>query len=236
MSRTTGLLVSSVKCARPAESAEWAQWYDDVHLPDLVEADGPWVATRFAVTPAPMPGMPGIGVTHVTIYEFAGDDVPAQVERLVARDAHLRARGRVHPAHAVLDAEVLLAHGRWHDKPEPGAALRGHILSHVMSCDPTREAEWDEWYDDEHVPDMLSSDAFTAATRWAHWPRRHYGPQHVTLYDVALPTVAEAVGRSAAVMPGLIAAGRKHECHTGGPTLTLEATGRRAGAGYRAGD
>ena len=27
----------------------------------------------------------------------------------------------------------------------------------------------------------------------------------------------------AAVMPGIVAAGRKHECHTGGPTMALDA-------------
>jgi hypothetical protein len=90
-----------------------------------------------------------------------------------------------------------------------------------MPNDPAREVEWDEWYDREHVPDMLASGAFTAATRWRREPRRSLGADFVTLYDVSLPSIDEAVARSAAVMPGIVAAGRKHPAHTGALTLTL---------------
>ena len=60
------------------------------------------------------------------------------------------------------------------------------------------------------------------------------GPNHLTLYDVGLDSIDEAVARSAAVMPDLIAAGRKHRAHTGAMTLTLVPSGRYGGAGYRA--
>ena len=127
-----------------------------------------------------------------------------------------------------------VAHGRWSDKPDPSPALRGHILAHVFPCDPDLAAEWDDWYDAEHLPDMMASDAFTAGTRWRRRGRRATtAPNHVTLYDVGLDSIDEAVARSAAVMPGLIAAGRKHRAHTGALTLTLVPAGRYGGAGYR---
>jgi hypothetical protein len=59
------------------------------------------------------------------------------------------------------------------------------------------------------------------------------GSNHLTLYDVATPTVEEAVGRSATTLAEVVAAGRKHDCHTGGLTVTLRATGRHGGAGLR---
>jgi hypothetical protein len=90
-----------------------------------------------------------------------------------------------------------------------------------MANDPTRESEWDEWYDREHIPDMMASDAFSAATRWRRDPRRPLGADFVTLYDVTLDSIDEAVARSAAVMPGIVAAGRKHPTHTGALTITL---------------
>lgn len=236
MGRTTALVIVNSKCNKPSDEAAWSAWYDDVHLPDLfaqLGADAPKVATRFEQSRKPEPGMPGMGFTHVTIYELDGTDPQRQAERLFAADRELRAAGRIHPTHAVIDAVVVEAHGPYSVKPEPSPALRGHILAWVFANDPTREAEWTAWYDHEHVPDMMDSGGFAAATRWVRTPRAAHSPNFITLYDVAHPSLDTAVQRSAAVMPGIVAAGRKHPTHTGALTLTLVPTGRYGGAGYR---
>jgi hypothetical protein len=232
MEPTTGLLLVECKCNKPALEAEWEAWYDDVHLPELLDGSGCSVVTRWALSAKPAPGMPGLGFSHVTIYEFAGDAVE-QIAALFDRDAQLRDADRIHATHAVVGATTYLAHGPWSAKPEPSAELRGHILANVFANDPRAEAEWDAWYDAEHLPDMMASDAFAAATRWRREPRRAYAPNHITLYDVSLPSIDEAVVRSAAVMPGIVAAGRKHPAHTGALTLTLVPAGRHGGTGYR---
>lgn len=237
MGQTTGLVIVCSKCNKPAEEAAWTAWYDDVHLPDLFAragADAPKVVTRFEQSRRPEPGMPGMGFSHVAIYELDGDDPIRKGRRLMEIDAELRAAGRIHTTHAVIDAQTFVVHGPYAHKPEPSSSLRGHILAWVFPNDPGRTAEWDTWYDHEHVPDMMNSGAFAAATRWARTPRVTYGANFITLYDVAHPSVDIAVQRSAAVMPGIISAGRKHETHTGALTLTLVPTGRYGGSGYRA--
>lgn len=232
----TGLLIVAVKCNQPTREEEWEAWYDDVHLPDLLDGwddeDGAVVATRWALSRKPEPGMPGIGFSHVTIYEFGGDPVGA-ARALASRQAQVHADGRVHPTHAVVDAAVFVAHGPWTELPAPSDARRGRILAHVFPNDADLEAEWDAWYDAQHLPDMMASEAFTAGTRWRREPRHTVGPNHLTMYDVGLDSIDEAVARSAAVMPDLIAAGRKHRAHTGAMTLTLVPSGRHGGAGYR---
>lgn len=234
MGRTTGLLLTFLKCNATANEADWARWYDDEHLPDLLQGpDAPWVATRWELTEKPVLGMPGIGFPYVTIYEFDGD-APHKLAALYERDRELRAKGRIHANHTVLDAQSFSAHSKFRDKPEPSAALKGHIIAWVLSNQPEHEAEWDEWYDREHVPDMLDSGGFAAATRWQRNPRVPYGPNHITLYDVHHESVQTAVDLSAAAMGPLIAAGRKHRCHTGGLTITVKPTGRHGGAGLRA--
>jgi hypothetical protein len=190
----------------------------------LGAAPGAWVATRFELTTRPQPGMPGLGFTHVTIVELDDADVADAAARVLDAEERLLAADRDHvgpAAHAVTEAVAFAAHGPHAVKPAPSEALRGHILAHVMCSDPAREMEWDAWYDEQHVPDMLACGAFGAMTRWQRTPRRRSGTNHLTLYDVACPTVEEAVERSAAVMPGIVARGRKHSCHTGGLTLTL---------------
>jgi hypothetical protein len=230
---TTGLLVVHAKCVRAAEESAWDAWEDDVHLRALCGPGGAWAATRFELTVRPEPGMPGIGFTHVTILELDDADVGAQAERVLAVDDELRAEGCIHPAHATIAADTFVAHGPHGVKPAPSTARTGHILTDVLCTDPTRVDEWDRWYDDVHVPDMLSSGVFSALSRWRRLEPRAVGPNHLTLYDVATPTIDEAVARSAATLADLVAAGRKHECHAGGLTVTLRPTGRHGAEGVR---
>ena len=212
---TTGLLVVYAKCIRAPDEAEWDEWEDDVHVPALCAADGPWVATRFELTARPQPGMPGIGFTHVTIYELDDADVAAQAARTLDADDALRAAGRMHPGARGHRRRRVRAHGPFGVKREPSADLRGHILTNVLCNDPAREAEWDAWYDEQHVPDMLTCGAFRAMSRWERTPRARIGANFLTLYDVATDTVEEAVQRSAVTLAEIVAAGRKHETHAG---------------------
>lgn len=232
-SSTQGLLVLYAKCVRATDEPEWDTWEDDVHVPAQCGSHGAWAATRFELTARPEPGMPGIGFTHVTILELDDIDVGAHAARVLAVDHELRASGRIHPAHAPIAADAFVARGPHGTKPPPAASRTGHILTHVLCTDPDRTDEWDQWYDEVHVPDMLSCGAFSAMSRWRRVTPLAVGPNHLTLYDIATPTIDEAVARSAATLADVVAAGRKHECHTGALTVTLRPTGRHGGDGYR---
>lgn len=217
MPLTTGLVVITDKCIRAADERSWHRWYGKELLPALAANGGPWTSTRFELINRPEPGMPGLGFTHLTVHELDSNDPLDQAARLVDR---LIAVAR-HPAHATVGAEAFVAHGPWSDKPAPSPALHGHILANVLCADPTREAEWDRWYDEQHVPDMMSCGAFGAMTRWRRVPSPAIGSSYMTLYDVATDTVQEAVERSAATLADIVARGRKFDVHTGGLTLTM---------------
>ena len=105
----------------------------------------------------------------------------------------------------------------------PRPELTGHILAYVLCNDPEREAEWDRWNDEVHMPDMLASDAFAGVTRWRRLAPEDDGrrARFATLYDVGAIGIDAAVARSAAAMPGIVAAGRKLGCHVGALTVTL---------------
>lgn len=220
MSQATGLVLQLVRCNAPARADEWLGWLEAVHLPDLREIPGVRAATVFALRVQPVPGMPSIGFSHALLIEQDGD-LAAGAARLHAREAALRDAGRIDQNHCLIAEDRLLAHGRHCEKPLPGPDLTGHILAYVHCNDPRREAEWDAWNDEVHMPDMLASGAFTGVSRWIRDPRSRRGAEFVTLYDVGAIGVDEAVARSAAVMPGLVAAGRKHASHVGGLTVTL---------------
>jgi hypothetical protein len=193
----------------------------DVQVPAMAGLPGVRAATHWALEPQPTPGMPSVGFSHVTVCEISGD-LEETAAAFAAHEASAREAGSLDPNHCVIETDLLEAHGRHSDKPAPTSDLTGHILAYVLCNDPRREAEWDRWNDDVHMPDMLASEAFTGVTRWRRLRSDGRRSRHLTLYDVGPIGVDEAVARSAAVMPGIVAAGRKLDCHVGGLTVTLE--------------
>ncbi len=220
MNAARGLVLHFTRCNAPERAADWHAWHRTRYLTELAELDCIRAATHWALTQQPTPGMPSVGFSHVTIFETL-EDVDVADRLLEEREDALRASGELDPNHCVMSVDLLEAHGRWNEKPVPTEALTGHILAYVMCNDPRREAEWDVWNDDVHMPDMLASNAFTGVSRWRRRDRSRRGASWLTLYDVGAIGVDRAVARSAAVMPGIVAAGRKLDCHVGGLTVTL---------------
>ena len=231
MSRTERLLVVFTRCNAPAALEGWAAWYDDVHLPALI-AEGADVITRFELTQQPVPGMPSIGFSHVAFHEYRGADADERLDASLRFCDELALASQLHPNHSLIAVDVLAAHGG--EKSDPSPELKGHIMAYVMSNQPARQAEWDRWYDEVHLPDMMDSGAFCAGSRWRRREPARHGANDMTLYDVAGCMVEEAVAQSARVMPGIVAAGRKLDCHVGAMTVTLRPTGAYGGAGLRA--
>jgi hypothetical protein len=129
--------------------------------------------------------------------------------------------GRVHDRHVLVGVEGYRGHGPSGTIGRRPPPATGRILAEVVCTDPGREREWDRWYDEQHLPDMMGSAAFARGSRWRRVRPPAFAPRFATLYDVEGLAVAEAVARSAAIMPGLVAAGRKPAWHTGGRTLVL---------------
>ena len=197
----------AAKSVRADDRATWERW-----LTDHAAAHGG--ALWRLLDPGPA-GRPGIGHSHVV-------HLPAAVcDRFDAATTAARQGG---PAggHAEIrrDEWVRAGEGIILDT---GAELTGLIVAEVVCTDPARVDEWDTWYDDQHLPDMMASGAFTAGTRWRRAEPRPGSANHLTVYAIAGRSVEEAVDVSAAAMAPLIAAGRKHPCHAGGLTWALEA-------------
>lgn len=220
MKEASGIALHFVRCNAPDKREGWDSWHRETYLPEIGQVESVRSASHWALTEQPEPGMPSVGFSHVTILELSGE-VDGAADRI--RDAHraIQAKGEMHPNHSVMNVDLLESHGRWGGKSAPAEGLSGHILAYVLCNDPLREAEWDAWNDDVHMPDMMASGAFEGVTRWRRRRQGEWGTQFLTLYDVGAIGVEEAVRRSAAVMPGIVQAGRKHDCHAGGLTLTL---------------
>jgi len=197
----------AAKPIRPTDQQRWTDWL-------VAHADSHGGELWRLLDPAPA-GRPGAGHSHVVhLPTSSSADFDAATE--LARDAV--GGGAAH---------VEIQRDGWRRagdglQTDSTTDVTGLIIAHVLCADPRRTDEWDAWYDQQHLPDMMGSDAFVAGSRWRRAEPRTGGANHLTIYEVAGISVGEAIERSAAVMPQLVAEGRKHDSHAGGLTWALE--------------
>lgn len=229
-SATDGLVMVLTRPSDFSQEADWAAWYDDVHIPGTGEAAGARVVTHWQVADRPAGFSPVQGFTHVDFYEF--DDARKGLDALLDAFDDERSSGRTHPCQSVVAVDAFDATGKWTKPTVHSDKLRGHVMSYVMTNDTSKTDEWNTWLDDVHVTDMLASGAFVNARRWARTEPARYGTNYLTVYDVEEIELEEAVRLSGGVMPELLRTGRMFTPHYGGMRAMLSPSGRFSAKGW----
>jgi len=90
----------------PAIEADWNKWYDEVHLPEIVECPGFRSGTRYIAPDADAAGRR----RHLTIYELGGPEAMQTAELAQARGLgpfadRATARTRLYERHLTYEAE-----------------------------------------------------------------------------------------------------------------------------------
>jgi len=89
MPRTTVLVFTN--CADPAREKEFNEWYDNTHVPDVLETPGFVRCTRYELIGDPGPGQG----KFLAVYEVESDDLESTMAGLQQRVAQLAAQGRI---------------------------------------------------------------------------------------------------------------------------------------------
>jgi len=89
MAKTTVLVFTN--CADPAREKEFNEWYDNTHVPDVLETPGFVGCTRYELIGDPGPGQG----KFLAVYEVESDDLPSTMAGLQQRVAQLAAQGRM---------------------------------------------------------------------------------------------------------------------------------------------
>lgn len=170
-----GILIAAVNIANAAED-EFHDWYDTEHMPDRVNCPGFLRCQRW------------IGTTDrkmsMATYDLETIDVLKSPGYLAIGGANQtpwwkRLSSRYEPLMRFEGEQIL-----------PGDALppdnAGGLLLNAMNIEPAAEAEFNEWYDNEHVPALAAVPGVLCARRFrATSANRRY----VALYHLASPDV-----------------------------------------------
>ena len=229
MSRTEGIYLTHSRLLNPKKAAEWDEWYDTIHLPDIVGSGSAWRATRWQRQD---PGHSGW--TNVNMYEVEGPDIVANQKKASAHAPRWRAEGRHFLDYALMGLDFFEPHGKWTGIADPSPDLSARLYVRTLCGDRAREDEWSQWYDDVHIPDILGIDGFVAATRWKLVTPTPFGSNFLAIYDVH-GDVGAAQGNLGAAVPGLFKSGHMHPQNALAEMVWLLPTGKYAGVGYTAG-
>lgn len=71
-------------------------------------------------------------------------------------------------------------------------AERPLLVVRVNFNDPAREKEYNEWYNNVHVPDLLKVPGIISATRYEIIRGRRHNTQYLTLYEIESEEMLDA--------------------------------------------
>ena len=171
-----GTLIAAMGIGRAAAD-EFHDWYDTEHLPERERVPGFLLCRRWLGADDPLISvatydLESVGVLKTPGYlAIGGDNLSPWSKRITARvDRLMRFEGD-----QILPGEQL---------PPAGA---GGLLLNAMNIAPDLEAEFNEWYDKEHIPVLAAVPGVLCARRFRGTGNRKY----VALYHLERPDVVE---------------------------------------------
>ena len=172
-----GTLIAAMNMAQAAES-EFHDWYDTEHLPERQRVPGFLVCQRWIGASDPK--------VSVATYDLETWDVLKSPAYLAIGGENLSPWSKrvTHQVERLMRFEG--------DQILPGEQLApeaaGGLLLNAMNIAPEREAEFNEWYDKEHIPALSAVPGVLSARRFRGTGNRRY----VALYHLTRPEVQDS--------------------------------------------
>ena len=172
-----GTLIAAMKIGRAAED-EFHDWYDTEHLPERQRVPGfllcqRWLGAGDRTVSVATYDLEALAVLAGPAYRaIGGDNLSPWSKRVTARVERLMR----------FEGDQILPG----DQLPPTTA--GGLLLNAMNIAPEVEAEFNEWYDKEHIPALAAVPGVLCARRFRGTGNRKY----VALYHLDDPAVVES--------------------------------------------
>ena len=179
-----GMLIAAIDFSNAAAD-EFHDWYDLEHVPERARIPGflqceRWIGAKNPKQSIATYDLDRVEVLHGAEYRaISGDNFSPWTKRMMAQ-AEVLSR---------IEGELIIASG------DARAEAPGFLLN-AMNIPPEHEAEFNEWYDKEHIPAL----AAVPGTLWAGRYRNRSGGRHryIALYRLSAPEVPDSPAWKAA--------------------------------------
>jgi len=191
-----GLLIALINYTDPSTEEQFNYWYNHIHIPDVTGFGVYKYGTRF-VNPNPKPA----DGKYLTIYETEWDDLSKVQAASSGKEDEWRRQGRYDITHI---QRVLVGHfkrlgGEFRATVRPA---KGVLMVFANCKDPSKEDEFNRWYEDIHIPDILDTGLYQSAYRYesVEYIEDTTSGKYLAIYETDDPEpgrVAEQVGKFA---------------------------------------
>lgn len=186
----TGIAAVFGNCRDPQKEAELNEWYVNMHIPDVTKPGIFPIATRFE---NPAAKSTAESPRYLAVYETSRPDPAAAWTENRKHTAPLREQGRIHPAMAASMVAVFKRLGA--AAGQRGKKRTTGILAVLADCkDPAREAEFNKWYDQVHLGDVLKTGLYFAASRYVNTGITPGQPRYLAIYETDVHDPIGVVG------------------------------------------
>jgi hypothetical protein len=173
-----GTLIAAMNIGKAAED-EFQDWYDTEHLPERQRVPGFLVCERWIGVADHRVSVATYDLASVSVLKtppylaIGGENLSPWSKRVTARVERLmRFEGD-----QILPGDELAPRGA------------GGLLLNAMNIAPELEAEFNEWYDKEHIPALSAVPGVLSARRFRGTSGNR---KYVALYSLAAPDVVES--------------------------------------------
>jgi hypothetical protein len=173
-----GTLIAAMRMAQVAED-EFHDWYDTEHLPERQRVPGflaceRWIGAEDRKVSVATYDLESVAVLKSPAYlAIGGENLSPWSKRVTGRVERLMR----------FEGDQILPG----DQLPP--ASTGGLLLNAMNIAPEREAEFNEWYDKEHIPALGAVPGVLCARRFRGTSGNR---RYVALYHLADPSVVES--------------------------------------------
>ena len=197
-----GLLLAITNCTDASKSDEFNYWYNHMHVPDVT---GPGIfrhAIRFANSDPASPAGQYVA-TYETAWEEVGKAMPAH------REAGARTRGDEDRGTPLIQPVTVGVFKRKGGEFNAAAKPSLGMLLVLSNCKDTHdEKEFNRWYEDVHIPDILDTGAYHTAYRYVSTDPEATKGKYLAIYETDNRDAAAAREKLNAVRADWTARGR----------------------------
>ena len=145
----------------------YAKWYDEEHIPQVMNAPGIAGAQRFVIADTkPLPGVKSLDFGHLALYELEGsaEGFRQEVKRKLISGEMVLPDYMVQPFKALFLKSV--SEPFYSDRFASAENLDDRHLFFAWSRHTGDDATFARWYDEEHIPQIMSAPGVLRAERF----------------------------------------------------------------------
>ncbi|MSQ25158.1 MAG: hypothetical protein EXR49_02625 [Dehalococcoidia bacterium] len=181
---THGINLAFIKASSPGAATAWGEWFDTVHMPDLLDSGVFWNCSRWEVVVENPAALPRLGFTHINMGRYGAPDIEGALAKMRAKSAGWRDAGRNNANHVVDEFIPMKPCPVSPPMFAPSPNTTGLLFVFNRCTDASKMEAWHQWLDTVHLPACMEAGQFAGYSRWTRQFPTQYGPNYAVVWEI----------------------------------------------------